>query len=520
MSTVTSRISLVFQSPGLIANVDTGTSFSSSFLTNPTNNLLNWEEYSFESDFLTTCDAFSFKIGDPSINQELYSLLVLGHQPVQLQCQLLDSRGNVISGTVICSGYTDPVEVESARSGRYFTIHGRNQLGQLCDAGINPWNPALRFVQGMNLGQLIGTIIAPYNLQTIYTTDSYNRQITSGVNPDNPTNKYTTTTIQVPAGNVTALDTAALTQTQQDILNDETAENETTNTISVPQVSDPTNIFDLTQQQLATLKPKVHETKMQFMEKHCARFHCHIWASNDGLGIVVGQPDYIQTPVFTFNQYLDGGVSSGNPNNVLNSKLKINPNMPSAIVCKAMIGSGDTASTRCQAFKVNELNGYFAPASNGFTSATSASSATLPNSNDNVSNPILAEVSAIPGLLALPPNNDIITNYSGFFKQLSVPNILYIDETGHHSGTQDQVNGYIRRTMSEHQKNGFVYTCQVQDHQQNGYVFKHNMIAIVNDEVVGIVNTPMWIQKCNFKKSRLSGTITELTLIPVGSIVL
>ena len=494
------QVALIFQAPGVIANNGQATSQVVQSVSTADNTIINWESYSFDSDFLVTCDAFSFKVGDQNISPSLYSLLMQGNQPVQLALQFIDNQNNVVQTNILSTGLTDKAEVESSRGGREFTIHGRNLLGQVCDAGVNPWDTSLRFTAGMNLAQLIGTVLQPYfpNGFITYNTDAQNRKITTGINPATAT--ATIVEVAHPAP-----DNTFLTPTEAASANYV----ETSPPDKMTVYNDPTNTFDLTAAQLTTLKPKVHESKMQFLEKHCERFGCHIWAANDGSGVVVGQPDYAQPPTFVINNYINGsgggfnGINADNSNNVIQSSLHIdNASMPSAIIAKAMSGTGDNASQRAIGCRVNEFIGYQGSSNN----TTPSNTGILPS--------LLPYITVFQGLVALPPSNYLITTYARYFQPPTIPRIVYIDETGHQSGTQDQLNAWLMREMSEYQKHALVYTCEVDDHQQNGYVWKHNTIAIVNDEIAGIVNTPMWIQKVSFKKSRSIGTITELTMIP------
>jgi prophage tail gpP-like protein len=388
----------------------------------------------------------------------------------------------------VATGYTDKTTVENDRSGTTFTITGRDQLGRVADCGIDPWNGVYKFTDTMTFGQLAAAVLAPYNLTEIYTTDAYNRLITCGALADSPT-QTTTITVTVPS-------TALSEDPDQPLSNQE---------YSVTQHVDPSNVFDLTTQQLTTLKAVPKETKAQFLEKNAARFHCHMWASNDGLGVVIGQPDYTQAPLFTLNKWKDGGASEGTINNVLRSSLDINyAEMPAVIFAKALMGSGDSAITRSACCKVNEFIGY------------DSSGNVLPNVQGLI-NQYTSPGQSTPYIQVIPPNPKLF-QYQPYFQPITnvPPCQVYIDETGHHSGTQDQLQSWVSRHMSHYQTTALVYHCKVDDHQQNGMVFKHNTIATVNDEAVGLVGVPMWIKKVHFTKNRHDGGHTELDLCPIG----
>ena len=486
---------LTFQDPNYVANT-LGGNFAVppgavSGINSSDNQIVNWEHYSVQSDFLESTQSFSFTVGDQFITPQLYALLSRGNQPVQLTCQITDSSGNAVGNSlVVFTGFTDRSVItnQGHPATTTFNITGRDQLGRICDCGIDPWNSVYKFTSTMTLGQLVATVVAPYKLTSIYTTDSYNRLLTCGALADSPT-QTSTITIEIPSTSQSEDPTQPLESTSY----------------SVTQHVDPTNVFDLTQQQLTTLKAVPHETKGEFLEKHANRFHCHMWATNDGTGVVFGQPDFTQAPLWTLNKYLDGGVSAGTVNNVIGSSLDINyAEMPVVIFAKAMTGSGDAATIRSACCKVNEFTGY--------------------DSNGNV----LSEVQALinqytkpgnskPYIPVIPPNPKLF-QYQPFFQSITgvPPCQVYIDETGHHSGTQDQLFGWVSTKMSHLQAKALVYRCTVDDHQQGNQVWKHNTIATVNDESVGIVGVPMWIKSVHFSKSRGEGTHTDLELLPVG----
>ena len=439
--------------------------------------VINWEEYSYSTDFLVPCDAFTMKVGDKSISPQLRQF-VQGGQKIQLVMQILDVNANVVSTNPIFTGFIDQVTLETERKGTYYTLRGRNILGPLCDGGIDPWSSTYKFVDGQTLGDVMGTVFTTFGINTFFMSDVKNRQITTGIDKNKAT--LTQSTYEVTSEEVTV--------DEEDI----TVE-PTTTTTTITQWIDPTNTFDMDETNIKKLQPKHDQTFMQFVEENLARFGVTCWAMADGSGVVIAAPDYTQQPLYTLVNKLNG-----QGNNVENGRLEVDPfNMPSAIIAKGYSGGGDFQNTRIRTCKVNEYLGY-----NGSSVVAS----------------VQAKINKFKGLTVLPPNTNIVNNYSQFFTPPQVPKIVYWEDDK--SRTLDQLNNSVMRKLSEFQRAGFRLHYQVEDHAQLGTVWTKNTIVNVYDETLGILDKPFWILGVNYKKSRHSGTLTELTLIPVGTLIL
>lgn len=456
---------------------------------NPGQTVINWEDYTYESDFMTPCDAFSMRVGDKQVTDEMRKFMQAGQQ-VKLFVEFLDVSGNVLFKNPVFTGFLDKVQQNVDRSGTFFTLQGRNFLGPLCDSGIDPWSNTYKFVEGQTLGDVMGKVFSNFGITTFFLTDAKNRQITTGVLKANATlqsKTYTVTTVT-------------------DILSDQGATT-TSSTETITQWVDPTNTFDLQEKSIKKLQPRHDETFMRFVENNLQRFNLHCWAMSDGSGIVIGQPDYLQEPLFKIVNKLNG-----DGNNVIKGRIGLDySSQPSLIIAKGFQGGGDFQNTRIRCAKVNEFIGYSVIDGNGAITGpvqTNGEFTPLPE--------IDKIIKQFKGLKPLDPTVSLAQGYSRFFTPPPVPRVIFWDDEK--SRTLHQLEGAVRRKMSEYQSRALRLNYTVQDHVQDGIVWKHNTIVTVNDEVLGINNQNFWILSVSYRKSRGSGTTTDLVLVPVGTI--
>ena len=258
------------------------------------------------------------------------------------------------------------------------------------------------------------------------------------------------------------------------------------------------------------LKPEPHETAYSFAETHAKRFHLHIWGYPAGDGIVVGQPDYTQDPIYSFvNKY------DGNGNNMHESWIEIDSvNMPCAIIAKGWSGGGDFATTTIKCAKVNEYLGYMP----GAYQANPTSGSKAQFNSQYIKPSILARINRFNNLKILDPVDNLLLYQDSqrFFNTEDVKQtvVYWEDKT---SRTQDALEASVHRRMSDFMRNAVRLHIKVDDHQQNGNIYRYNTIATVLDEKLGI-NAPFWIEDCVFRKSTGEGTVTELKLIPLNTL--
>lgn len=441
------------------------------FSSEPSNDsIINWESYSFDSDFLTPTDGFTFTVGDEQITPDLRSRLK-GNTKVQLKLDFQDGS----PPRTLCTGYAEQPDIDTSRSGSTITVRGRDILGKVCDAGADPFSNTFKFADGQTLGDVLGKVFGLFGISTIFLTDSVNRSIITGI--DKSKAKLQEQEIQV-----TRL---------VDILSDNPHEETTTQTVDV--WVDPTAPTDLTDLKVKQLKPEVGETCYEFAERVAKRFHLHIWAMADGSGVVVSKPEYQAEPIYTFTNRFDG-----KGNNIIHSTVTFDGNhAPNVIIAKGFQGGGDFTTTRIKCAMVNEFLGYAVPGQ------------LVPAIQDLLN--------TYKGLTPETPRDDLIRNYSGYFEQLNLAIPLFLEDTN--SKTLAQLRSAVQRKMSEFQRNALTIRITVQDHHQDHTVYRFNEIASVQDETLGI-NGNFWISRVTFKQSRGSGTTTDLTLIPINTILL
>jgi prophage tail gpP-like protein len=466
--------------------------------------IAEYEKYDYHQNFMQPADAWSLHVGADRISDQLASQLQ-NNAVVYLDCTT--STGTV---RTIGAGYIDQIKLHNYREGKggtYYEIRGRTFLAQAIDDGIDPWSNRFDFAEGTTLGQLIGSVFLQYGIDVIYSgTDANVRDIVTGVNPNNPNNTTSTSTIFIPN-----LAQEAYVEGFSDVEGTGQLEEGTTSSVTV--VTDP-SAPPLEQLSLKKCKPEPHETAFSFCETHCKRFHLHIWGVPDATAIVVGVPDFTQAPTYTFtNQY------SGEGNNCHDTWVELDSvNMPSAIIAKGWSGGGDFATTTVKCVKVNEFLGYspgaYQDVEAGGTGNSFIKPSVLTRINRYKTMPILA-----PTLSLLQwQSNQATTVFGGNggtnfnFNDVKSSVIYWTDQT---SKTQAELEAAVQRRMSEFMRNAVRVHIKVDGHDQNGAVYRYNTTANVYDEKLKI-NSIMWIEDVLFRRSREEGTITELTLIPCG----
>jgi prophage tail gpP-like protein len=439
-----------------------------SFAGNPSASaLVNWESYAFDSEFLTPSSAFTFTVGDEQITPDLRQLLQAGAK-VQLFCDLQDGS----PAHVLSTGFIDQISIDTSRGGSTIVLRGRDMLGPVCDAGLNPWSRDFQFADGQTLADIVGKVFFQFGIDTFFLTDAANRSLITGI--DKSKAHLQEQEIQITRL-VQILDTAQ--------------EQTSSQTISV--WIDPSAPVDLTQLKTKQLKPEVGETCYEFAERMAKRFHLHVWAMADGSGVVISKPDYTSSPNYALvNRY------DGQGNNVIRGTLEQDYlNQPNVIIAKGFQGGGDFAHTRIKAAKVNEFTGYTFPG--------------------QIVPAVQTLLNSVPGLTPEAPNDDLITNYAPFFVQQNFAKPVYIEDSN--SKTLEQIRAAVVRKMSEFQRHALTLHYTVEDHHQNGTIWRVNEIARVEDQTLGITGN-FWISRVGFKKSRSAGTLTDLTLMPLNTL--
>jgi prophage tail gpP-like protein len=259
-----------------------------------------WTSYTFDSDFLTPCDQFSFTVGDPLIPQGISGEIAHGLK-VTLK----------VNGRPTCVGRIDEVERSVDRSGgTVLSITGRDLLGDVVDSCVDP---RTRFTNQQSLIDVVSTVLSPFGLDSFYTDNVANRSLITGNQYGAKTNKVTVT----KKGKVTKASGQVVKSAVQ-----------------------------------YQAKPHPHEGAYEFCERLAKREGQHIWMAADG-SVVIGQPDFGQKPTFFINRLR--GLAGG-ANNAVEGSVKFSrTEQPSMIVCQGKSGGGNFADTADTVIIVNEL---------------------------------------------------------------------------------------------------------------------------------------------------------------------
>lgn len=242
--------------------------------------------------------------------------------------------------------------------------------------------------------------------------------------------------------------------------------------------------------QIYQLKPHNHEGLFQFIQRTVERFGLWVRCSADGEKLIVDAPDFYQEPLYQLRR-----TSKGDTNILSGSVVLDATDQPSVIIVDGFSGGGEFGKGKIKAYCVNP---YFGVDENGFMSD---------------------EVSAI---LSKYPEAEPVLFVTQPFKQRAPripprPMFLHDEE----SKTQEQLNFFLKRTMSELLRKSLVCHYTVEGHGQNiGGVFTPwdvDTVVDVQDEVAGVFER-MYVLGRTFEKSRSGGTTTKLELVRLFSI--
>lgn len=246
----------------------------------------------------------------------------------------------------------------------------------------------------------------------------------------------------------------------------------------------------LSQFQIYQLKPHNHEGLFRFIQRTVERFGFFVRVTADGDQIIVAAPDFDQAPRYQLIRDFNGNT------NVLDGSVTFDAtDQPSVIVADGFSGGGEFGRGKVKSYCVNP---YFGMDEQGFIS-------------DEVMAVLKEYPEAQPVLFVTQP-----------FTQKAPripprPMFLHDEE----SKTQEQLNFFIKRTMSELLRKSLVAHYTVEGHGQTlDGVFTPwdvDTVVEVNDEVAG-VSERMYVLGRTFEKSRAQGTTTKLELIRLYSI--
>ena len=211
--------------------------------------LKTFTEYSYNENFLTPTDGFSFTIADDG--NEFDSWVVD-------QIKIGSEVALYVNDKIQASGYVDAFEIRNSRSGgTVVTIEGRDKLSTAVDGHIDP---RIKFKESDTLLQILERVFGEFGFSVFTETNEANRNIITG---------------------------------------------------AVRGLKASKKGRELKSFRAAQLKPFPQEGAFAFASRISQRFGLWIWLASDGKTVVVSKPDFDQEPRYRL-QRKRGAASSQN----------------------------------------------------------------------------------------------------------------------------------------------------------------------------------------------------------------
>lgn len=377
-----------------------------------------WKSYRFASDFLTPTDAFSFDLGDDQTGDALLAQLVPGLRVVLR-----------INDHVQATGYIDTVTINTSRSGgTCVSIEGRDSMGPVVDGNADPQT---RYNERQTLNDVLRSVFGQFGFTKFLESNNVNRNVITGRTRGAPTTPK--------KGNIKASYLKHM------------------------------------------LKPYPGEGAFAFASRLSQRSGFWIWPSSDGETIIVGVPNFDQSPIAKIARYRD---ALGIENTVLDGTvIRSTSEQPSIIVAT---GTGGGDANYHGALKIVAAN-------NAITGAPTAD--------------IFARHKEAKIL-------DMPYPHTPFRVPLARPMFLH-DEESH---TLVELENYVRREMTLRHRKMLTARYTVEGHSQNGAIWAVDTVVDVHDDVSGLREN-MYVLGRTFSKDRSGGTKTTLDLIRLHTLV-
>lgn len=247
---------------------------------------------------------------------------------------------------------------------------------------------------------------------------------------------------------------------------------------------------------LHQLKPHNREGLFRFAARVAERHGFLIRCTADGEQLVIAGPDFYQDPRYQIRRSNDGGPGRFGGTNVLSGSVRYDgTDQPSIIVADGFSGGGEFGRGKTKSYCINP---YFGLDEQGFPI-------------DEVSKVLSQYPEAEPILFVTQPFHERVPNMP--FR----PMFVHDEE----SQTQEQLNWFVKRTMSELIRKSLVCHYTVEGHGQtvDGAFTPWDVDTVVDvQDDVGGVHERMYIIGRTFEKSRSGGTHTKLDLVRLFSI--
>jgi prophage tail gpP-like protein len=348
--------------------------------------------------------------------------------------------------------------------GTKVSIEGRDIMGDVVDANVNP---RLIIGETMTVADVFASVLKPLNIGTIYNDGALNVNLQTGVT-QKPKLTTQNVTVQIPVESVKPDGTVNTDYSQEPV--------KLVN-------GHPPSLKTL---QLSAVKPHQGEGDYQYLDRTAKRFGLRIHAAADGSGIIVSAPDFTTAPTHTFVHSL----TTPDQNNVLEGSVTLDFGGQPGCIVASMQGAMDATQDRTWIYviMINELVG------------TDANGQPLQAIKD-----ILAQYPSAR-VLKLRPQ---LQSFRKTFADSLVPRPLFVKDS--ESRNIDQLEGYVRREMAQHQNKALHLRYTVSGLAQNGNPYATNTMVTVKDEVFGI-DTNLYVFEREFHKARGQRTMTHLTL--------
>lgn len=255
----------------------------------------SWTSYSFGNDFMNANTSWNFQVADDS----LFNLID------KIQCG--QRIAVTVNGAVVATGYLDQIVITSSKhGGTILEIRGRDALGPMCDACIDP-----KFLfDGLQTPvDVIKKLAAPFGFTDVKAQDFVNAEKLTGVS------------------NILSVD--------------DSGKNIVTKNITSPMNS--------------KFKPHPGEGVYAFCERLGRRFGYHIWSSVDGKYLIVGTPTFNSKPIY-YLSHTNALTNENAKNLALESQMIVDwTRQPSVIIGEGHGGGGHFRKQSLKVIMVNEL---------------------------------------------------------------------------------------------------------------------------------------------------------------------
>lgn len=387
----------------------------------------NWTEYTINQNFLTPADSWSLTLAQGDGAAEDILRALRGGEQIHF----------FINGRLQMCGYVDVVATAADRSqGSVFHLEGRDSFGPLVDGCVDP---RLVFRPEDTLAKIVGSVLADFGFTNVIIDNAANRAIQTGGDR------------------------------------------------GIPKTSKGK---DLKRYRAFQCKPHPGEGAFQFLARICSRYGLWLWPSADGQSVIVGHPDFDQSPTYHVNVKREGAIT-----NVLRATShKDWGEQPSAIVATAR-GDGNVfnRSNLCM-FILNELV---------------SSDATTGKMNAGV----LKALAKIPDALEVRKSTPIKSTNTWMTSKVARVMYLHDDE----SVTPEQLAFFLRRELAHRQRKSLTYTVEAMGHTFLGVPWAVDTIAKIDDDYNNVQEN-LWVMGRTFTKSRQGGTKTSVEFIRPGTL--